>query len=143
MRCVISRDVLWSDVPLDPNKPPPYSVAVVNESFVKHYFGEANPIGRHIGFGGDPGTPTPIEIIGVVRDSKHTGVRDEIPRQVFFAYLQNNFAGSAAVYVRSTQDPAAALARRGGRCRSWIRASLCTTCVRSSGRSSVHCSMNV
>jgi hypothetical protein len=56
------------------------SMTIVNESFVKHYFGDANPIGRHIGFGNDPGTPTPMEIIGVVKDSKYTAVRDEIPR---------------------------------------------------------------
>jgi hypothetical protein len=36
-----------------------------------------------IGFGANPGTKTPIEIIGVVKDAKYTGVRDEIPRQVF------------------------------------------------------------
>ncbi len=27
-----------------------------------------HPIGRHIGMGGDPGTPTKIEIVGVVKD---------------------------------------------------------------------------
>jgi predicted permease len=104
------RDVLWTDMPPETNKPPPYKVAIVNERFVKHYFGDANPIGRHIGFGGDPGTQTPIEIIGVVKDSKYTGVRDEIPRQAFFPFLQNTFASSASVYVRSGQDPAIAFA---------------------------------
>ena len=68
--------------------PPTYKVAIVNESFAKHYFGDRNPIGRHIGFGVDPGTTTPIEIIGVVKDSKYTGVRDEIPRQVFLPFLR-------------------------------------------------------
>ena len=58
----------------------------------------------------DPGTRTPIEIIGVVKDAKYTGVRDEIPRTVYFAYQQMDDAGSAAVYVRSTQDPATAFA---------------------------------
>jgi predicted permease len=103
-----ARDMLVGEVPPAPDQPPPYTVVIVNESFVKHYFGDANPIGRHVGFGGDPGTKTPIEIIGVVKDSKYTGVRDEIPRQAFFPYLQNSFAGSAAVYVRSSQDAAVA-----------------------------------
>jgi len=102
------RDVATVDPPPDSNRPPPYTVVIVNESFVKHYFGEANPIGRHIGFGGDPGTPTPIEIIGVVKDSKYTGVRDEIPRQAFFPFMQSNFPSSAVVYARSTQDAAVA-----------------------------------
>ena len=32
-----------------------YKVAIVNESYAKHYFGERSPIGRHIGFGVNPG----------------------------------------------------------------------------------------
>ena len=47
-----------------------YRSAIANESFAKHYFGDNDPIGRHIGFGGNPGTPTPVEIVGVVKDSK-------------------------------------------------------------------------
>jgi predicted permease len=98
--------------PPDPKAPgaSTFRVAIVNESFAKHFFGNASPIGRHIGFGSDPGTPTPIEIIGVVKDAKYTGVRDEIPRTAYFAYQQMDDAGSAAVYVRSTRDPGAAFA---------------------------------
>jgi predicted permease len=104
------RDAIMTNEPLNVNSPPPFKVAIVNESFVKHYFGTANPVGRRIGFGNDPGTPTPVEIIGVVKDSKYTGVRDEIPRQVFFPYLQGNFPAGVSMYVRSTQDPAIAFA---------------------------------
>jgi predicted permease len=103
------RDIVWEDIPVT-NGPPPYKAVIVNESFVKHYFGDGNPIGRHIGFGGDPGTATPIEIVGVVSDSKYEGVRDEIPRQAFFPLLQGSFVGGTAVYVRSSQDPAIAFA---------------------------------
>jgi putative ABC transport system permease protein len=84
---------------------PMYKVAIVNESYAKHYFGDRNPVGRHIGFGMNPGTKTPIEIIGIVKDAKYTGVRDEIPRQVFFAYMENDFAGGAVMYVRTTSQP--------------------------------------
>jgi predicted permease len=104
------RDAIMTNEPISVNTPPPYKVAIVNESFVKHYYGTANAVGRHIGFGNDPGTQTPIEIIGVVKDSKYTGVRDEIPRQVFFPYLQGNFPAGVSMYVRSTQDPAIAFA---------------------------------
>jgi predicted permease len=98
--------------PPDPTAPgaTTFRVAIVNESFAKHYFGNASPIGRRIGFGGDPGTPTPIEIIGLVKDSKYTGVRDDIRRTVFFAYQQMDDAGQATVYVRAAQDPNAVLA---------------------------------
>ena len=43
-----------------------HKVAIVNEKFARHYFGDRSAIGRHVGMGGDPGTKTDIEIIGVV-----------------------------------------------------------------------------
>jgi predicted permease len=82
-----------------------YRHVIVNESFAKKYFGDRNPIGRHLGFGGNPGTPTPIEIVGVVRDSKYTGVRDEIPRQLFFPMLEERQPGSVVMYLRTSGDP--------------------------------------
>ena len=85
-----------------------YKVVIVNESFARRYFGDASPIGRHMGLGSDPGTKTPMEIVGVVKDAKYTGVRDEIPRQMFIPYLEAPSPGSAVLYVRSTADPSAA-----------------------------------
>jgi predicted permease len=104
-----SRDERY-DPPRDQgsNTPPPYRVAIVNESWVKHYVGDRDPIGRHFGFGIDPGTTTPIEVIGVVKDAKYTGVRDEIPEQVFVPFLENDFAGGSVVYVRTTAEPSVA-----------------------------------
>jgi len=83
-----------------------YSHVIVNESFAKKYFGDKDPIGRHVGFGGNPGTPTPLEIVGVVRDSKYTGVRDDIPRTLFFPLLEERTPSSVVVYIRTTADPA-------------------------------------
>jgi putative ABC transport system permease protein len=82
--------------------------AIVNESFASKYFAGRDAVGRHIGFGGNPGTPTSIEIVGVVRDSKYTGVRDEIPRQVFFPVYEDRTPGAIVVYLRTTGDPSAA-----------------------------------
>jgi predicted permease len=84
---------------------PSYTVAIVSENFAKHYFGDKSPVGRHIGFGSNPGTKTPIEIIGVVKDAKYTGVRDEVPRTVYFAFMENDFAGGAVMYVRTANRP--------------------------------------
>jgi predicted permease len=89
---------------------PPFTVAVVNERFARHYFGEGDPVGRRLGFGSEPHRPTPIEIVGVVADAKYADVRDEVQRQVFFPYLQSSRPGPFTVYVRSAQAPAAALA---------------------------------
>jgi predicted permease len=76
-------------------------VAIVNEKFARHYFGDRSPLGRHIGMGGDPGTKTDIEIVGVVRDTKYMTVHANTPRQVFFPYLQNDWANEMTAYVRS------------------------------------------
>jgi predicted permease len=109
---VTGRDFDDRDVRFEAADPkaqlPAYKVAIVNQSFATHYFGERSPVGRHIGFGSNPGTKTPIEIIGVVKDSKYTGVRDEIPRQVFFAFMENDTVGGAVMYVRTTSRPDAA-----------------------------------
>jgi predicted permease len=83
-----------------------FRVAIVNQSFARRYFGEhGNPIGKRIGFGDNPNTPTPIEIIGVVADSKYTDVRDDIQQQAFFPYLELRSPGAFTVYARTTQPP--------------------------------------
>jgi predicted permease len=100
------RDVRFEPPPANTaDFAPLYQVAIVNESYAKHYFGDRSPIGRHIGFGTNPGTKTPIEIIGVVKDAKYTGVRDDIPRTVYFAFLESDFAGSSVMYVRTSNRP--------------------------------------
>jgi predicted permease len=82
---------------------PDFRVAIVNERFARHYFGDSVPIGRRIGFGADPSTPTPIEIVGVVRDSKYTDVRDATQRQVFFPFLESSRPNAMTVYLRTSR----------------------------------------
>jgi putative ABC transport system permease protein len=102
------RDTRYVDAKPDPNVLPSFKVAIVNESYAKRYFGDRSPIGRHIGFGTNPGTKTPIEIVGVVKDAKYMNVRDEIPRTVYFAFMEDDFAGGAVMYVRTSSRPDAA-----------------------------------
>ena len=81
-------------------------VVIVNEKFAKRFFGSAgNAIGRHAGFGGDPGTKTDMEIVGVVKDIKYTNLRDEIPIQMFDPYLADSLASGMTVYARTTMNP--------------------------------------
>jgi predicted permease len=87
----------------------PYTVAVVNETFAARYFGGSSPLGRHVGFGSNPGTPTPIEIVGLVRDAKYTGIRERPRPQIFFPYLQGNIEGLTA-YIQTQGDPQSLLA---------------------------------
>lgn len=81
------------------------TTVIINEKFAKKFFPGRNPVGLRIGFGTDPGTPTDMEIIGVVKDFKYTNLRDEIPAQAFLPYLGSHFLGEMTVYVRTTGDP--------------------------------------
>jgi predicted permease len=80
--------------------------AVVNEKFAEYFFGgAAAAIGRRFGFGGNPGTKTDIEIIGVSKNTMYRNLRDQIPRQVFLPYLQQDYVTGMNVYVRTDFDP--------------------------------------
>jgi len=81
-------------------------VVIVNEKFARRYFGDRGAVGRHIGMGEDPGTKTDIEIVGVVGDTKYSTMRREIPRQMYFPYLQNKWTGQMAAFVRTEIPPA-------------------------------------
>jgi predicted permease len=82
-------------------------VAVVNSSFAKHFFGDAPAIGHRIGEGTDPGTPTDIEIVGVVNDTRYESLRTEIHREYFLCGLQRRLFSPVA-YVRTERDPESA-----------------------------------
>ena len=81
------------------------TAVMINEKFARRYFAGRNPIGRHLGFGTDPGTHTDMEIIGVVKDIKYDSLRNEIPEQAFVPYLGSHFVGSMTVYLRTAYDP--------------------------------------
>jgi putative ABC transport system permease protein len=81
------------------------ATVMINETFARKFFPGRDPIGRHLGFGSDPGTKTDMEIIGVVKDIKYTSLRDEIPPQAFVPYLASRGVGGMTVYVRTTADP--------------------------------------
>jgi predicted permease len=80
-------------------------VGIVNQKFVKRYFGDANPLGRHVGMGIDPGTKTDIQIVGVVGDTKYESMRDEIPYELYIPDGQKGFADGGTIYVRAQGDP--------------------------------------
>ena len=81
------------------------STVMINQKFAKKFFPGRNPIGLHLGFGTDPGTPTDMEVIGVVKDIKYTNLRDEIPPQAYLPYLGSRYIGGMTVYARTVADP--------------------------------------
>lgn len=81
-------------------------VAIVNSTFVRRFLPGRNPLGLHIRTG--PGNAKPdVEIVGVVKDSKHSDPRDPIRPFVYEPYAQDPTFGRATFYVRTAGDPAA------------------------------------
>ena len=60
-------------------------VAVVNQSFVRHYFPGVDPLGKVFGFS-SPANSKDFEIVGVVRDAKYANP-EEAPQPMVFAPL--------------------------------------------------------
>jgi putative ABC transport system permease protein len=84
------------------------NVAVVNESLARHYFGEPQrAVGHYFGWGAGK-VKFDTEIVGVVKDARHTGVRQEILRTIFTPYLQDKDLRSMTFYVRTWQSPESA-----------------------------------
>ncbi len=79
--------------------------AIVNEKFAKRYFGEHNPLGRHIGFGSDPGTKMDMEIVGVVGNTKYEDMREEVPYELYVPYAQQEWVDSMTVYMNTGAPP--------------------------------------
>jgi predicted permease len=96
-------------------------VAIVNQTLVRYFFGNGNPLGRHITFDGDD---RPFEIVGVVGNMKSTDTREPGLRFVYFNMFQSgrNFSQFA---LRTSVDPAAV----AGEVRRVVRASLKTVPV--------------
>ena len=85
-----------------------YRVAIVSESFAKQFLG-AQPLGRHIGLGSDPGTPTRIEVVGVVADSLYTGLTERRTWQIYVPFLESTDDAMGWFYVRTSGEPTAML----------------------------------
>ena len=79
---------------------------VVNETLARKYFPGVNPIGQRFGMTKNPVTTSMpdtelLEIVGVVRDSKFTSVRDEIPPTVFLPFG----IGEVTYEIRTAVNP--------------------------------------
>jgi predicted permease len=64
------------------------AVAVVNETFVRRWFGSQNPIGRRFGMG-NRRAPINTEIVGVAKDIKYHNVQEPPTPTAYFAYTQH------------------------------------------------------
>ena len=74
-------------------------VALVNETFVKKYLANTNPLGHFIG-----DDKFHVNIVGVVRDSKYTSVDEEPMPMAYFPSMQFPNIGPMSIEVRTRGD---------------------------------------
>lgn len=79
-------------------------VAIINEAMSRRYFEGRDPIGSRFAFGAGDKVRPDIEIVGVVKDSKHATVRDKIGPFVYLPYSQLKTLGNISFYVKTRQD---------------------------------------
>jgi putative ABC transport system permease protein len=120
IRLLRGRSVLASDLQSpqranrghagDPDSGRP-GVAVVNETFARKEFGDSDPIGKRIFLDGDVNesaaastTGPPLEIVGVVRDTKEYGLFQITPQMIYVSMAQDPEPAMSLV-VKSTADP--------------------------------------
>lgn len=82
-------------------------VAIVNQAFAKHFLAHQNPVGKHMHRGS--GGPFEIQIVGVVKDTNTTSLR-EPQSPAYYMPLEQYFANERA--IRHGSSHPAANARR-------------------------------
>jgi predicted permease len=77
-------------------------VAIVNQEFARRLFGDADPIGRRFRSEGTSNADEPVfTVIGVVGDTKYTGLREPQRAIAFLPVAQDTSPDSLAVVVRA------------------------------------------
>jgi predicted permease len=106
---VLGRDILNSDTTNSPKS------AVVDQTFVKTFFGDENPIGHFFTFGGKSSEPVRFEIVGVVKDLELTDLHDKPRPKAFIPYTQEPDRLDTMYFeVRSAGDPTALISEVRG-----------------------------
>ena len=78
-------------------------VVVVNEAFAKKFWGDADPIGKHLLRGEEK-----VQVIGLARDGKYVSISESPRPYVFYPQLQN--PGGVTLLVRTSGEPLRMLA---------------------------------
>jgi predicted permease len=76
-------------------------VAIVNQQFARHFFGDRNPVGLKYAEGVGLQIRPDVEIVGVVKDTLYSDVKQKPPRLDYRPWRQDKRIGSLSFYVRT------------------------------------------
>src|SRR5271169_294630 len=80
-------------------------VAVINQAFARQFFANTNPIGKRV-HDAYPGTTESAEIVGVVADSKHNSLREEVAPRVYVPIFNPFWPQNGTFFeIRTSGDP--------------------------------------
>ncbi len=82
-------------------------VAIVNEAFARKFGLGDDVVGKWMALGG--ATDLDIQIVGLARDTKYSGVREGEPPIFYLPYRQDRGVGMMTFYVRTAGDPSPVL----------------------------------
>jgi len=83
IQILAGRDFNSRDTPTSP------PVAVINQALARKYFGSANPIGKHYRTREGDQLSGPVEIVGIVKDSKYATLREEITPTAYISWSRD------------------------------------------------------
>jgi predicted permease len=86
-------------------------IAVINQTMARKFYPNLNPVGRTFRLSGDQGKfGDPVQIVGVVRDSKYLSLRDDGYSCAYFPITQEpGFGGGPNFLIRTSVRPSAML----------------------------------
>jgi len=87
----------------DADSPAAPRVAMINETMARLFWNGRNPIGQRLRFFSEN---SPVEVVGLVRDSTYVRV-GERPRLMAYLSLRQNYSPAVTLYVRARGDPEA------------------------------------
>lgn len=79
-------------------------VVIINETMAKMFFPNRQAIGKHMKFGAGS-DPLNMEIVGVVKDSLHSDLKEKPKAFAYVPYDQEPAIRSLTYYVRTANDP--------------------------------------
>jgi predicted permease len=97
---LVGRDITEADSPSAPR------VAIINQTFVKQYIKDSNPIGHRLKL---TGIDQPYTVVGVAADSKYTSVREKPRPMAYIPYTQVAGISGMQNELRTGGNPAALL----------------------------------